>query len=206
MCTDCLITHIKITVWWMSPKHKPHVLLRKKSQSNNFKSAPDSTKKAIACWQLLCFLSLPPVDMRWNHIIRAIERPQWLRKAPAALGLRPLNSDPTDPHCCSKKKRYCFQRNIVHKHNTKGAFYVLCQTLKTNKIGIQLIIKWSNTGRNWNWKGRCLCRLSVVYVRNSRKGQRWGESLSENTKFVETMNFNMLGFGCTQAGVLEGLN
>lgn len=91
------------------------------------------------------------------------------------------------------KKRYCFQRNIVHKHNTKGAFYVLCQTLKTNKIGIQLIIKWSNTGRNWNWKGRCLRRLSVVYVHNSRKGQRWGESLLENTKFAETMNFTCLG-------------
>lgn len=126
--------------------------------------------------------------MRWNHIKRAIERQQRLRNVPAALGLRPLNSVPTDPLLF--KKRYCIQRNIIHKHNTKGAFYVLCQTLKTNKIGIQLNIKWSNTGRKLNWKGWCLCRLSVVFVYNSRKGQRWGESLLENTK---TMNFTCLG-------------
>lgn len=125
--------------------------------------------------------------MRWNHIKRGIEGQQWLRNAPAALGLWPL----TLLTPLLFKKRYCIQRNIIHKHNTKGAFYVLCQTLKTNKIGIQLIIKWSNTGRKRNRKGRCLCRFSVVYVYDSRKGQGWGESLLENTKFVETMNFTL---------------
>lgn len=182
----------------MCHSNKPHVLLKKKSQSNHFEMVPDSSKT----WLLVngCFVSFLSLQWTWGETTSneqlkdnsgyVMLQQHWDFDLWTLTLLTPLLF----------KKRYCIQRNIIHKYNTKGAFYVLCQTLKTNKIGIQLNIKWSNTGRKRNWKGRCLCRFFVVHVYDFLKGQRWGESLLENTKFVDH-EFHMLVFGSAQAGV-----
>ncbi len=148
--------------------NKPHVLLKKKSQSNNFETAPDSTK----IWLLVnsCFVSFLSLQWTWGETTSnerlkdnscyVMLQQHWDFDLWTLTLLTPLLF-----------KKDTVSRGTLYTNTTPKVLSTYCQTLKTNKIGIQLIIKWSNTGWKRNWKGRCLCRFSVVCVYDSRKGQ-----------------------------------